>query len=207
MNFTAVNPPKKRKGKKKAGTRKWGSPAQRKAFAKMIAARKSSSPSRKRRSAGGTTVATKKKRRKTATKPRSRRRSYSRRGFAGMPVVIAAGAGTAGIMLANQIIPRLPIPDNMKTPTGMGLIQIGLGVAIATVGRRVLGKYATPMGVGVATMGGVQLAASIMNRGVSGLGYLDTTPALLSSQGMGYLDSTPALTAGLGSPLETETYG
>ncbi len=205
MQFTAVNPPKKRK--KKAGTRKWGSPAQRKAFAKMIAARKSKSKSRspaKRRSAGGTIVATRKKRRRTATKPKSRRRSYSRRGFAGMPVVIAAGAGTAGIMLANQIIPRLPIPDNMKTPTGMGLIQIGLGVAIATVGRRLLGKYATPMGVGVATMGGVQLAASIMNRGVSGLGYLDTTPALTAS--LGYLDSTPALTAGLGSPLETETY-
>lgn len=212
MQFTAVNPPKKgtKKAKAKnrsAGRRKWGSPAQRAAFARMIAAR-DAVKSTKTRKSGGTMPAKRKKSAARSSPKKKSKRTYARRGFIGgaLPVVTAAGAGVAGIMLANQVIPRLPIPDSWKTPTGIGLVQVGIGVVIATVGRRMLGRYATPMGVGVATMGGVQLAAALMNRGVSGLGWLEPTPAL-AANALGYLERTPAMDAGLGTPIETATYG
>lgn len=175
MNLVIANPPRRTR------KRRWGSPAQRAALKRMLAAnprRKKSHRRTRRRSIvrtnpGGSTVAKRRKSPRRRSVRRSIRRTYrkARRsvGRGGMlskylpPGGLVAIAGGVGGFLGTQYaLAKLPLPAQLQTGNG----RIAAKVLIGIVGRMVL-KRANPsianaFAVGAFTSAGLDIAGKAM---------------------------------------------
>lgn len=175
--------------------RKWGSPAQKRALAKMLAAgkrkrrgtRKARKSSGKRRAVRYTSVpkepSVKKKRRRSSGR-RARRavRSIRRGGRAlggfvpvGTPMMVLGA--TAGMIVPDFVLSKIPLPQSLRTPFAALAVKGVFIVAAGFLAKRFIGKAAASAFV----FGGIASIVAPMVRsklGLSGVGTTDVSNQL-----------------------------
>lgn len=161
--------------------RKWGSPAQRRALAKMLAAgrkarRGGSTPRKSSSSTGGRTVASTKKKRRSSpsrSKSTSRRgkRGSSRRGSVYIELAKTAAAGVGGFIATQYIVDKFA-PVAWKTGDKRIMAKGAASLALYLGGKRVSPVIGRAAAVGGLTSTGLDLVAKFAAKpaGVSGMG-------------------------------------
>lgn len=186
----------------KTRKRKWGSPAQKRALARMLAAgrkaRRGTTRTRRkssgRRSARRTSLPPK----ESPVKKKSRRRSSGRRarralrsvrrggralgGFvpAGTPIMVLGA--TAGMIVPDFVLSKLPLPDSLKSPGAALAVKGALIFGLGFLAKRFIGKPAAAAFV----FGGIAAIAAPIVRGklgLSGVGTSDVTSQLGAAPG------------------------
>lgn len=187
MNQIIFNPPRTRKATtvpKTRRRRKWGSPKQRAALKRMLAAnRRGKSPRRRavRRNPpkGAITVPRKTRRRSVARVFRARRRGRTSSGrglgeFLPPGTIHAVAGGVAGFIGVQYAVDKIPgLPASMKVGPARMATKAAVGIAAGYLARRFAGKQiGNAIGVGALISVGLDAVNLALNKPAAGVsGY------------------------------------